>query len=198
MANRFEFRQPIESILVSSTQEMPLVLQDVKNHLRVDFTEDDTYITNLIKTATLRFEKITGRDLITKTYKSFIDIFPVYNIPIFLPRSKIQSIVSIQYFLNDVATTYTASNYYFTESNNLSGIYLKEDKQYPTEIDYKKNCIVINYTSGFGATNTSVPFDIKQMLYEYIAFLYKNRGDTCCNDMNIAINSFISQIVDPL
>lgn len=177
---------------------MPLVLQDVKNHLRVDFTEDDTYITNLIKTATLRFEKITGRDLITKTYKSFIDIFPVYNIPIFLPRSKIQSIVSIQYFLNDVATTYTASNYYFTESNNLSGIYLKEDKQYPTEIDYKKNCIVINYTSGFGATNTSVPFDIKQMLYEYIAFLYKNRGDTCCNDMNIAINSFISQIVDPL
>lgn len=198
MVNRFEFRQPIESILVSSTQELPLVLQDVKNHLRVDFAEDDTYITNLIKTAALRFEKITGRDLITKTYKSFIDIFPVYNIPIILPRSKIQSVISIQYFLNDVATTYTASNYYFTESNNLSAIYLKEDKQYPTEIDYKKNCIVINYTSGFGATNTSVPFDIKQMLYEYIAFLYKNRGDTCCNDMNIAINSFISQIVDPL
>lgn len=198
MVNSFEFRQPIESILVSSTQELPLVLQDVKNHLRVDFAEDDAYITNLIKTAALRFEKITGRDLITKTYKSFIDIFPVYNIPIILPRSKIQSIISIQYFLNDVATTYTASNYYFTESNNLSAIYLKEDKQYPTEIDYKKNCIVINYTSGFGATNTSVPFDIKQMLYEYIAFLYKNRGDTCCNDMNIAINSFISQIVDPL
>lgn len=198
MVNRFEFRQPIESIFVSSTQELPLVLQDVKNHLRVDFAEDDAYITNLIKTAALRFEKITGRDLITKTYKSFIDIFPVYNIPIILPRSKIQSVISIQYFLNDVATTYTASNYYFTESNNLSAIYLKEDKQYPTEIDYKKNCIVINYTSGFGATNTSVPFDIKQMLYEYIAFLYKNRGDTCCNDMNIAINSFISQIVDPL
>lgn len=198
MVNRFVFRQPIESILVSSTQELPLVLQDVKNHLRVDFAEDDSYITNLIKTSALRFEKITGRDLITKTYKSFIDIFPVYNIPIILPRSKIQSVVSIQYFFNDVLTTYTANNYYFTESNNLSEIYLKEDKEYPSEIDYKKNCIVINYTSGFGATNTSVPFDIKQMLYEYIAFLYKNRGDACCNDMSIAMNSFISQIVDPL
>lgn len=193
----FAFKQPIETILTSSTQELAITLADVKAHLRIDWVEDDTYITNLIKTVSTRFEKITGRDLIIKTYKTFIDQFPTYNIPIILPRCKVQSIVSIQYYKSDVLTTVSANDYYFTESNGASEIYLKDGLSYPSEIDVKKNCITINFTSGFGANNTFVPMDIKQMLMEYIAFLYKNRGDACCNNLSIAGGYFVSQIINP-
>ena len=197
--NNFYFQQPISSILVSDFSQLALALSlsDVKTHLRVDFNEDDVYLTNLIKTVTLRFEKITNKDLITKTYKTFLDLFPISSIPITIPRSKVQSIISIQYYLNNVLTTFDSSNYYFDESNNLSNIYLYENKYFPESIDYRKNCITINYTSGFGSTASSIPFDIKQMLMEYIAYLYKNRGDSSCDNMNIPLGYFITQITNP-
>lgn len=197
--NNFYFQQPISNILVSDFSQLPLALDlaDVKAHLRVDFDDDNLYITNLIKTTILRFEKITGKDLITKTYKTFLDAFPISNFPITIKRSKIQSIISIQYYLNNTLTTFDSSNYYFDESNGLSSIYLYENKYFPESFDYRKNCIIINYTSGFGSTNGSIPFDIKQMLMEYIAFLYKNRGDSCCDNMNIPLNYFATQITNP-
>jgi uncharacterized phiE125 gp8 family phage protein len=196
--NTFCFKQPISNILVSNFSQLALAisLSDVKAHLRITFNQEDAYITNLIKTATQRFEGITGIDLITKEYKTFLDNFPLYYNhfgnyePIKIKRSKLQSIVSIKYYLNEVLTTFASSNYYFTESNNYSEIFLYETKEYPDEIDNRANAVVINFTSGFGTSEANIPFDYKQAIMEYIAFLYKNRGDACCNNMGIASQFF--------
>lgn len=191
--NTFCFNQPIKNILVSNFSQLALAisLNDVKSHLRIDFSQEDAYITNLIKTATQRFENITGIDLITKQYKTFLDNFPCINTPIKIKRTKLQSIASIQYYLNGVLTTFASSNYYFTETNHYSEIYLYDEKEYPEEIDNRADAVVINFTSGFGASEANVPFDYKQAIMEYIAFLYKNRGDACCNNMNTASQYFV-------
>ncbi|MEY2868977.1 MAG: hypothetical protein RIR01_1453 [Bacteroidota bacterium] len=195
----FYFSQPIKYRLVTNLSQLPLAisLNDIKAHLRIDFTQEDGYLTNLIKTAIERFENITTIDLITKTYKTYLDTFPCIHTPIKIKRSKLQSIISIQYYLNNVLTTFDSSNYYFDDSNQYSHIFLKEDKEYPTTIDNMADAVIINFTSGFGSTDASVPFTYKQALLEYIAFLYKNRGDSCCNNMGIAMSFFNANQIEP-
>jgi len=195
----FQFSQPTKYILVSNFSQLALgiSLSDVKAHLRIDFAQEDAYLTNLIKTAIERFENITTIDLITKTYKTFLDNFPVDNTPIKIKRTKLQSIISIQYYLNGVLTNFDASNYYINETNQYSHIFLKEDKEYPTTIDNRADAVIINFTSGFGASDANVPFTYKQGLMEYVAFLYKNRGDACCNDMGIANGFFNINQIEP-
>lgn len=194
----FTFKQPISNILVSDFNSLALAvsLNDIKQHLRIDFSQDDAYLTNIIKTATKRFEDITGLDLITKQYKTFLDKFPICSEPIKIKRAKLQSIISIQYYLNNVLTTFDSSNYYFNESNFYSSIYLFDGKYYPQTIDKRANCVIINFTSGFGANDTLMPISHKQAIMEYVAFMYKNRGDSCCNDMNIAHGFFDSNIIE--
>ena len=120
MTLSFQFSQPINYILVSDFSQLALAvsLNDVKTHLRIDFSQEDIYLTNLIRTATQRFENITSRDLITKEYKTFLDNFPYCNQPIKIKRSKLQSIVSIQYYLDKTLTTFDSSNYYFNETHS--------------------------------------------------------------------------------
>ena len=190
------FRQPTEYIITSQTNELPLTLTEVKNHLRIDFTNEDDYLTHLIKVASTFFEDITGRSLITKTYKTYIDKFPQYNVGIKIRKSKLQSIVSIQYKLNNVLTTYTSQNYYFNESTRFSEILLITNNQYPNLIDEIKNCVAITFTAGYGATNANIPSDVKQALLMFIANYYMNRGDVNCNHNSLAINNFRPYIIE--
>lgn len=190
------FRQPIEYSIVSQTNELPLTLTEVKSHLRIDFTNDDTYLTHLIKVASSFFEEMTGRSLITKTYKTYLDKFPQYNVGIKIRKSKLQSIVSIQYYLNNVLTNYTSQNYYYNDSTGFSEIFLKVNNFYPNEIDEIKNSVVINFTAGYGANETSIPANIKQSLLMFIADCYMNRGDYNCNHYNLAFNNFRPFIIE--
>ena len=190
------FRQPIEYSIVSQTNELPLTLTEVKSHLRIDFTNDDTYLTHLIKVASSFFEEMTGRSLITKTYKTYLDKFPQYNVGIKIRKSKLQSILSIQYYLNNVLTNYTSQNYYYNDSTGFSEIFLKVNNFYPNEIDEIKNSVVINFTAGYGANEASIPANIKQSLLMFITDCYMNRGDYNCNHYNLAFNNFRPFIIE--
>jgi hypothetical protein len=209
--NWLPFQQPINYILVTGAgSTLPVSLFDVKIWLKVPstITADDTLITALIKSATATFEKITGRDLINKTYKTYLDSFPCVDglnyytgisflVPkyndngIVLRKSKLQSITSIQYYLDGVLTTWDSSNYYITDLPDYSAIYLVADAKFPTNIDIRKQSIVINFVAGYGVNDTYIPEDAKQALLQFITYLYENRGD-CANsrDMQAGMDLF--------
>ena len=66
---------------------------------------------------------------------------------------------------------------------DYSQIFLKEDQEWPTNIDLVPQAVEIIFTSGYGATEASVPADVKIALLSHIAFMYENRGD--CNTGDI-------------
>jgi hypothetical protein len=209
--NWLPFQQPLNYILVTGAgSTLPVSLSDVKTWLKVPstITADDNLITALIKSATATFEKITGRDLINKTYKTYLDSFPCvdglnyytgisslapkYNDNgIVLRKSKLQSITSIQYYLDGVLTAWDSSNYYITDLPDYSAIYLVADAEFPTDIDIRKQSIVINFVAGYGVDDTYIPEDAKQSLLQFITYLYENRGD-CANskDMQAGMDLF--------
>ena len=145
MSNNYvlTFRQPLDYQLITPAAELAVSLTNVKAWLKIPSTlsADDTLLTYLIKAATGYFEKITGRDLITKTYKTYLDSFPIINglsyysgvsslLPqyrdngIILRRTPLGAITSIKYYLDGVLTTWDDSNYYTTVDTNYSEIYL--------------------------------------------------------------------------
>jgi hypothetical protein len=203
------FQQPINYILVTGASVLPLDLQSVKDYLKVpsSLSVDDNLITALIKSVAAYFEKATGRDLINKTYKTYLDNFPSHNsldyysgvsplLPkyndngIVLRRSKLQSITHIKYYIDGVLTTWSANDYYFTDLPDYSAIYLVNNKNFP-EVDVKKQVVAITFVAGFGISNSDIPVDIQNALLQMISYLYENRGD-CANmtDMMASMQLF--------
>lgn len=209
-SNALPYRPPIDYSLVTGTSTLAVSLTNVKEWLKIpsSLTVDNNLITALILAATGYFEKITGRDLIIKTYKTYLDDFPCidglnyytgisslapqyHDNGIVLRKSKLQSITSIQYYKNGVLTTWDSSNYYITDLSDYSAIYLVAGKEFPTDVDIRKQAIIITFVAGYGSSDASVPEDVKQALLQFIAYLYENRGDCASSkDMMAAMDLF--------
>jgi uncharacterized phiE125 gp8 family phage protein len=161
---------------------LPLTLEEVEEHLRISVDSEDDYLTFLIETVRDYFECYTNRTLINTTYKAYLDDFPssIYYYDccdgILIRKSKVSSISSIKYLSDNVLTTWDSSNYYFTDVNSYPKVYLVNGSTYPT-VDVRKQAIEIIFIAGYGATETSIPSDIKMALLNHIALLYENRGD---------------------
>lgn len=180
-------------ILVTDAAEEPLTLEEVKTFLRIDGNDYDNIITPLIKTVRQLAEKIIGRDMVNKTWKTYFDYFLFSSFksniyPFFCPnyfgeytveilKSKLQSITSIKYYSNDVLTVYDSSNYYISDNSDYASIYLKSNATTPTNIDERKQAIEITFVSGYGASRDDIPQALREAMLYHIAALFENAGD---------------------
>lgn len=171
--------RPAEYLLTVPAVSPAVELDAIKEQLREVFgtTDFDDQLLALIASATQFGERITGRDFINKTYKGFLDCFPADNQGIQIRKSKLQSITSIQYLKDDVLTTIPAANYYFTQSNDYSTIFLKEGFSWPTDEDNIKQAIFVEFVAGYGDDSCDLPPLLTQALISHIIALFKNAGD---------------------
>jgi uncharacterized phiE125 gp8 family phage protein len=165
-------------ILVTPAVSPALDLSKVKDHLKETSNDNDVQLLSLIKSVTDISENITGRDLINKTYKGFLDCFPASptrNIQI--KKSKLQSITSIQYLVDGVLTTLDSSKYYITESNNYSTINLVDGELWPNNVDKRKQAVVITFVAGYGDDSCDIPAGLCQAMLSNLTALFENVGD---------------------
>ena len=165
-------------------------LADVKANLRVFSTAEDDLIQIYIDAATEYAEKITRRWFITRTAETFRDSFDTsegyYSDTGFeIRRSKLQSVTSIVYSLNNVETTLDAADYYVTSENDYSEVKPIENGTWP-EADQILQAIKITFTAGFGTATANVPKEIQFALMQIVAAMYNNRGDCASNACNCA------------
>jgi len=169
-------------ILITDAVSPALELDDVKEHLKITDSDNDSKLIRLIKVVSDLAEKITGRDLINKTYKGFLNCFPASSCRnIQIRKSKLQSVTSIQYYLDGVLTTFDPSNYYITQTDGFSTINLLEGKSWPTGIDKREQAIEITFIAGYGDDSCDIPAGLKQAMLSNITSLYENAGD-CVED----------------
>jgi hypothetical protein len=186
-------------LLETGPATLAVPLAEVKTWLKVSGSTLDDEITALIESATLTGERITKRDFINKTYKTFRDNFSDYPsaygnysalIPatqrpstlgeIELKRSKLQSVTSVKYLKSDVLTTVATSVYYATEEIDFSSLALVDGQAWPTDVDNRKQAVEIIFVAGYGDADTDVPSDIRLAIKKHVASAFVNRGD--CDD----------------
>jgi uncharacterized phiE125 gp8 family phage protein len=154
---------------------LPVTIDEVREHLRLSATDPtDAYLTLLIMAATEIAEKYTKRTFINTTFRTYRDFFECC---IKLRRSKLQSLEEFKYSVSDVFIDVDSSLYYTTDETNFSKIVLKEDSEYPDDIDEKLDSIQIDFIAGYGPDESFVPESLKLALLNHIATLYENRGD---------------------
>lgn len=161
-----------------------LSLAEIKEHLRIDplDTSEDTYLEALERTVVLFAEKYTKRDFINKNYLTKRDsftnntsAFPDPNV-LTLRRSKLQAVISVNYYLDGVLTLLPATEYQVQQESDWGFIVPPNNQSWP-EADDRYNAIEIEFTAGYGPTAADVPQDLKLALLQHIAKMYENRGD---------------------
>lgn len=159
-------------LLITPPASEPVTLQEAKDHLRVDVTEDDSLIENLlIPSARQSVETYLRRSLLEQTWELSLDCF---DGDIKLPNPPLQSVTSIKYIdVYGVEQTLAASEYTVHTQNEPGLITLAYDKSWPS-IRAVKNAVKVRYVTGY-ADADSVPAPIKSAMLLLIGHLYENR-----------------------
>ncbi len=160
--------------------EEPVDLDSVKQHLRVDTTDDDILIQTYIKAARLHAEAFSNRAYCTKTIEYYLDAFPSED-HIDIPLPPLVSISSIKYY--DTANTdylfplapAAASTVYYVDTYSEPGrVVLVYGGQWPSTTLRPANGVLITYVAGYGLAQV-VPQNVKMAMLLLIGDYYENR-----------------------
>lgn len=147
-------------------------------------TTADPFVTGLIQTARLWAERETERAFLTQTWTLYLDSFPWWRAPIFVPLPPLQSVVWIKYYDQDgTLQTWDSSNYYVTtpagDAPQRGQIVPASSVSYPLLPSFaltqrRPDGVQVKFTAGWTAA-ASVPMPIKAAMKLMIGNLYRNR-----------------------
>ena len=171
----------IKVVTAWTTSAVPTSTQ--KSFMRVDFSDDDTLIGELVKSSQNVIETYLNRAITTQTLELYLDRLPFYsdiNYPegtftapdmeynsnfIVLPKPPVTSVTHVKYFDDsDTEYTYASSNYYVDTISEQARIVLRTGKSWPTVTETRNaNAYVVKYVAGYGGAS-DVPEPIVQAI----------------------------------
>lgn len=156
-------------------EDEPLTLEEAKAHLRVEHSDEDSYIGALISVARQVAEEFTRRVFVTQTWELRLDRFPDSSeCPIYVSLPPLQSVTSISYLDTEgVTQVWSALEYIVDSKSEPARITPAYGKTWPT-VRNQISPITIRYEAGYGDAE-DVPQAIKQAMYLIIGHLYERR-----------------------
>ena len=156
--------------LVTAPTEYPVTLSDVKTHLKIEANDFDGELSGLIDDATKFVEDMTGRALITQTWKFYLDDFKSL---IKVPKPPLSSVTSITYTDSSGSSQTLASSNYTVDAKSQPGrIHQKPSGSFPGTYG-DVNDVTITFVCGYG-NKTAVPEGLKRAIYLYIERMFDN------------------------
>lgn len=176
--------------VVSVDGSEPVTTAEAKTYARIDVSDDDTLVGNLITAARVHCEQVCRRDFIGRTYKWFVKDWPyedVYN----LPKYPVNAISSITYYDTDGASQTLSSAVYASNLYSIPNqIWLAPDQDWPSLDDDKRYAVEVNFT-----TSPTVPETIKAAIKMLVAHWYEHReavvSGTQINEVPIAVDNLL-------
>jgi uncharacterized phiE125 gp8 family phage protein len=185
--------------LITPPAEEPVTLLEAKGHLRVDHSTDDGLIEIQIAAARQLIEAVTGRALVTQTWRLDLPAFPAEPEPIVLPRAPTASLTSVQYLdTNGTLTTLDAANYLLLADSGPTagpaqlvpayGVLWPATREQP-------NAVRITFVAGYGLA-VAVPPPLKAAILLHVGDLYANR-EAATAGTEIAVNPTVDRLTAP-
>lgn len=177
--------------LITPPATEPLTLDEAKTHLKIDYTDDDTYISSLITAARTYCEKFQNRAYITQTWELALDSFPKSLFQ--LPLPPLQSVASIKYYGTDnTEYTFDSANYYVDTFSQPGRVCLNYSVSWPSTALRPINSVIIQFVVGGDTVADEVLHAIKMLVADW----YERRtplGD----DMPVSqrVNSAVSALL---
>jgi len=161
------------SLVVTTAAVNPLfTTAQAKAHLKVDVSDDDTIIDNLVLAATQSCEIFTNQYFIDTVVTQYSDTWDDFYT---LYKSPVDSITHVKYYdSNDSQQTLASSNYILGHYSKPARIGVAVGGTLPNLSD-RINAVEVKYTVGYGTASTDVPEGIRQAVLLTIGSWYQNR-----------------------
>ncbi|MCP4567635.1 MAG: hypothetical protein GY841_08655 [FCB group bacterium] len=145
-------------------------LSDIKEHLRIDTTDEDDLITTYIQAATSYVEEQTRRRFLDTTETITLEEFTDKTR---MRYSPVDSVTSIQYYDGDNSQQTYSSDNYGVITGDAGIIYRVDGASWPTLYN-RPDAITITYVAGYG-TASDVPAWAVQAIKLMVGHWYENR-----------------------
>lgn len=197
--------------LITPAAQEPVSILEARQHLRVDFDDDDPLILALIAAARQSAEMLTGRQFVTARWKMVLDSFPgpslmgvpagvPFTLPghaILLPKGPVQCVVAINYL--DMAgnlQTMPAANYALDLACEPARITPVFGQIWPIPLP-QIGAVSVTFDAGFGGPE-QVPEGIKSWIKLRVGSLYAHREDVAALSRGrIEPLPFLDGLLDP-
>ena len=173
---------PVSMPWARSPLQEPLSLTDAKAYLKVDHTDEDALITQMVREARSWVETFTGRALIDQTWKFTIESFPTTDLH--LPKGKTIAITGFIYrdtagvlqSLYGMEVSPNGSNYQWDLGSDDGGLLRPAYAGSWPDIRPTLDPIQITFRAGY-STGAGIPEQILAGLKWKLADLYAMRGN---------------------
>ncbi len=176
----------------------PVSVSEAKAHLRVDISDDDSYISTLITAAREWCEQYLDRTLINTQWTMRLDSFP-YEIE--LPRPPIATsgtttAVSLTYTLGDDSTATLSTTAYRVDRHSTPGVVRQlRAGTWPANLD-DYNAVAVTWWAGYGASGTSVPAGIRHAILMLVGHWYESRSSVLTGSISKEIEFGVKSLLD--
>jgi len=193
--------------LVAAPAEEPLTTAELKAWLRQDHSADDALIAGLGVGARALVEKLSGRQLVTATWKLTLDRFPypggwefleapsLFPDPhtIRMPKAPLASVTWVKYYdLGSNFLTLDASVYDVSAATDPGRIFLAMNKVWPVT-RLRPEAVQVQFVAGYGDAG-DVPEEVKIAIKMTVAHWYENRGEADMTDLPMGAKSLLNLI----
>jgi uncharacterized phiE125 gp8 family phage protein len=170
----------------------PISLDDVRKQIRIDFGDDDIYLTSLIDAAVQYLDGRSGalgRALINQTWR--LETNAVSGIcygadwigggwlgeygRIYLDLPPVSAITGIGYYTGGILTTWSSSGYRLGYDGSRAFVTTIPGGSWPSADYNREDAWQITFTAGYGTLPTDVPMPIRQALLLLVSHWHSNR-----------------------
>jgi len=182
----------------SNSVTEPITLSEAKAHLRVEDTNDDTYITTLISVARSACENYLGYMLARNSDVNFyLDQFPSSSV-IVLHGVWQPGTVAISYYdTDDSVAIWSAVNYSVDQDSQPARIFLNDSSNYPNTSENIPSGINIDMTNAGPADVDEIPKAIYQAMLLVIGRYYENRQDVVTGTQVHEVPKMVGHLLNP-
>ena len=167
-------------------------MAEAKAHLRVDFNDDDAYISALIVTARVAAEERLERTLVNSPWRLTLDGFPA---AIKLPMPPIVSVEAVEYRDADGQWVALASEDYEVDTINEPGFVVPAPGARWPAVGPGINGVRVGYTAGYGPLGSHVPAPIRHWLLLAVGDMYHLRNRS--SEKAAVPQHFADSLLDP-
>ncbi len=184
------------AILLAGPATEPLSLDEAKAFLRVDGTDEDAFISTLITAARLHTESVTGRAMISQSWRVILDAWPVDR-RIRLPLAPLQSLTEIRAYDDDGVASELDLDEFQSEAGMTPACLFVPALVSGMPVLRRHNGIEIDYVAGYGDAAEDVPQDLRHAVLTLVGYWFEHRDAVIVAGSGAVVPPGFDRLIEP-